>query len=473
MAADDITSVWHQRVKISVGADGAASDGIPVSNGLDTTAAGVLAVGVVGQFDDTATGAVTENQFAPVRISTRRALLVEGVASGTVVPVSDGGGNLSVDWAGTVPPIGAGTEAAALRVTLATDSTGLVSVDDNAGSLTVDNAGTFATQVDGAALTSLQKIDNIAHSGADVALVEHVPISGQLDDAATTAVTENQIAPVRISTRRALLVEGVASGTDINVAVNAAIPAGTNNIGDIDVLSIAAGDNNIGNVDIVSSALPSGASTAANQSTIITNTGNAATSLAILDDWDNAASDGASVSGDVAHDTADAGEPVKVGFKAIAHGANPTAVTADDRTNWYANRHGVPWVIGGHPNVVTATYLTTGAQTDDNVLAAIAAGNKYVITRVTIALAVATTVAVGVRLGFGASVVPALPASAADAVAGILVYHPGMNPGSGIQMGDGSGILGIGGDGEELRITCDAPTSGTLVISVSYYQIES
>jgi hypothetical protein len=30
-----------------------------------------------------------------------------------------------------------------------------------------------------------------------------------------------------------------------------ALPAGTNNIGDVDVLSIAAGDNNIGNVDVV------------------------------------------------------------------------------------------------------------------------------------------------------------------------------------------------------------------------------
>lgn len=30
-----------------------------------------------------------------------------------------------------------------------------------------------------------------------------------------------------------------------------ALPAGTNNIGDVDVLTIAAGDNNIGNVDVV------------------------------------------------------------------------------------------------------------------------------------------------------------------------------------------------------------------------------
>jgi len=64
-----------------------------------------------------------------------------------VVSVDDNGGNISVDWAGTVPPIGAGTEAAALRVTIATDSTGLVSIDDNGGSLTVDGtvsaAGNF------------------------------------------------------------------------------------------------------------------------------------------------------------------------------------------------------------------------------------------------------------------------------------------------------------------------------------------
>jgi len=33
--------------------------------------------------------------------------------------------------------------------------------------------------------------------------------------------------------------------------IDAALPAGTNNIGDVDILTIAAGDNNIGNVDIV------------------------------------------------------------------------------------------------------------------------------------------------------------------------------------------------------------------------------
>lgn len=176
---------------------------------------------------------------------------------------------------------------------------------------------------------------------------------------------------------------------------------------------------------------------------------------------------------DVAHDAADAGNPVKIGAKAVAHGTNPTGVAAADRTDLYANRAGVLFVMGGHPNAVTATYLTTGAQTDDNVMPAIAGGTKYVITRVTVTLDEATTVGTAFRLGFGATVVPALGASAADAVVGILVYHPGLVPGAGWSAGDGSGILAIGGDGEELRITCEAPTTGTLVVSVTYYTIES
>lgn len=55
---------------------------------LDSVGTGIAASGMVGQFDDTSTAAVTENQFAPVRISTRRALLVEGVASGANLNVN-------------------------------------------------------------------------------------------------------------------------------------------------------------------------------------------------------------------------------------------------------------------------------------------------------------------------------------------------------------------------------------------------
>lgn len=177
--------------------------------------------------------------------------------------------------------------------------------------------------------------------------------------------------------------------------------------------------------------------------------------------------------GDVAHDGADSGNPLKIGAKAVAHGTNPTAVAASDRTDLYANRAGILFTIGGHPNTITATYNTTAAQTDDALVAAVGAGTKIVVTRIQVTLDEATTVGVAVRIGFGTASVPALGVSGADGVAGILCYHPGIVPGSGMVVGNGGGILGVGADNEDLRITCEAPTSGTLGVTVSYFTIES
>src|SRR5688500_2896316 len=99
VAADDIGGIHYQRHKLSVGADGAASDAIPVANGLDVIGTGVQAVGLVAQRDDAATSAVTENQFAALRLSERRALLVEGVASGTAINVDGSGATQPISHA--------------------------------------------------------------------------------------------------------------------------------------------------------------------------------------------------------------------------------------------------------------------------------------------------------------------------------------------------------------------------------------
>lgn len=161
------------------------------------------------------------------------------------------------------------------------------------------------------------------------------------------------------------------------------------------------------------------------------------------------------------------------GLEAVAHGSNPTAATAGNIATPKANRAGIPFVIAGHPNAKGALYNTTAAQTDDNVLAAIGAGTKYAITRISVFLDEATTVGVAVRLGFGTTTLPSLGASGADAVDDLLVSHPGLVPGGGFVIGDGSGILGVGGDGAELRITNEVPTSGRLDVSVTYFSIES
>lgn len=44
---------------------------------------------------------------------------------------------------------------------------------------------------------------------------------------------------------------GAISGSEVQVDIVGALPVGNNNIGDVDIASIAAGDNNIGNVDVL------------------------------------------------------------------------------------------------------------------------------------------------------------------------------------------------------------------------------
>lgn len=91
-------------------------------------------------------------------------------------------------------------------------------------------------------------------------------------------------------------VAGAVAGTEMQVDVVAALPAGNNNIGDVDIASIAAGDNNIGNVDVVT--LPGSA-----------------------------------------HDAAVSGTPVRIG--AYAKTTAPTDVSADgDTVNLWADLAG-------------------------------------------------------------------------------------------------------------------------------------
>lgn len=170
------------------------------------------------------------------------------------------------------------------------------------------------------------------------------------------------------------------------------------------------------------------------------------------------------IQGNVAHDAVDSGNPVKTGAVAIAHGTNPTAVAAADRTNLYANRAGIPFVLGGHPNIITLEAAYTAAQTDIAIVT-VGAGAKIVVTAIAALCDNANTVDVGFRIGFGAATTPT--------TTGVVLTHPGVSPGSGYNRGDGSGILGVGADGEDLRITSEVPTTGSIRILVSYFTIES
>lgn len=170
--------------------------------------------------------------------------------------------------------------------------------------------------------------------------------------------------------------------------------------------------------------------------------------------------------GALAHDVANtlANQPQVEGFEAIAHGTNPTAVAAGDVTKAYANRAGVPFVIGGHPNIITLRANAAIAQTDV-ALVTVGAGAKIVVTAIAALVANSTTVDTSVRIGFGAATTPT--------TTGVVLTHPGIAPGSGYNRGDGSGILGVGADGEDLRITNSVPTTGSIDALVSYYTIPS
>lgn len=171
------------------------------------------------------------------------------------------------------------------------------------------------------------------------------------------------------------------------------------------------------------------------------------------------------------HGTTDAGGLFGIGMQTIAHGTNPTQVAAAKRSVLYANRHGVPFVIAGHPNVVTRSHIiaaSDGAQTDAALLT-VASGLKIVVTQFKITMSAANTVNVAYRVGLGASVIPA------SALAGTaLILDEGTYaPGGGNSIGAGSGILGVGGDGDDLRLTCGAATGGNIYVRYSYYTIES
>ena len=217
-ATDDISSVHYPRVKLSLGADGSATDAL---DGAGNVASGVQRVTLAN--DDPAVVAL---QILDDWDETNRAAvnLVSGQAG-----VAAGNGTVS---------------ASTLRVTVASDTTGVLSVDDNGSSLTVDTTGTAGLEVIQATAADL----NVTEANSTAILADTASMDTNLGTLA-----------------------GAVSGTEMQVDVVAALPAGTNaigklaansgvDIGDVDVTSISAGSNLVGDVGI-SGARTSGGTT--------------------------------------------------------------------------------------------------------------------------------------------------------------------------------------------------------------------
>jgi hypothetical protein len=310
------------------------------------------------------------------------------------------------------------------------------------------NTSALATQATLASI--LTALSSVAVTGplTDTELrATPVPVSGTVT---TGGLTDTQLRATAVPVSATNLdIRDLVFATDKVDASGTVLGAGTNEIG-----KLAAGSAIIGNVRIDQT-------TPGTTNKVTADLTQVAGGTAINSGVTGALASG----GDIAHDGSDASSnPLKIGAKAIAHGANPTAVAAGDRTNIYANRAGIPWIIGGHPNIVTLEVEYTAAQTNAAIIT-VSSGTIIVVTQIQATLDEATTVGVGLRVGFATATTPT--------TTGVVLTHPGMVPGSGISRGDGSGILGIGADGEDLRITSEVPTTGALRILVSYYTIES
>lgn len=426
--------------------------------------------------------------------------------SGTTIATDDVSGvqfqkiKLDLGGDGASSPLVRGQQAKAscIPVTLASDEDALA-VTDNGGSLTVDNGGTFAVQVDAALPAGTNAIGKLAaNSGVDIGDVDVtsvVPGTGatSLGKAVDSAAggTDTGVAPlaVRDDALSSLApVEGdyVPLRTDANGALWV-IPSGTVTVGDggssltVDnpTLSVTGGGTESGALRVtlasdstgVLSVDDNGGSLTVDAAELTTLAGAVSGSEMQVDIVSSAtltvdlgANNDVTATGNVAHDAADSGNPVKVGMKAVAHGSNPTAVAASDRTDWYANRAGVPFVMGGHPNVQTVRANYTTAQTDA-ALVTVASGAKAVVTRVMVTADNANSVDVAVRVGFGTANTPT--------TTDVIAAHPGVPAGGGFATGDGSGILGVGADDEDIRVTSEVPTGGSIDVVVSYYTVPS
>jgi len=183
----------------------------------------------------------------------------------------------------------------------------------------------------------------------------------------------------------------------------------------------------------------------------VTVTGDALTALQLIDD---------PVFADDAGFTAGTHKVMMQGKLGVAVGSDPDAADANDAAAPIMTRHRQPFILGGHPNLLTLEAAYTAAQTNAAIITQ-GTGGKIVVTQIHITADNANTVDVGFRVGFGTANTPTTTK--------VVASHPGLAAGSGLVIGDGSGIIGIGADDEDLRITSEVPTTGSLRVVVKYF----
>lgn len=346
--ADDISSVKYPRLKIIIGADGTNDGDVSSANPLPAvvTNAGTFATQIDGTALTRLTDIETNTDFGAV--------------------------------------VGGGVEATALRVTIASDSTGVLSVDDGGGALTVDNGGTFVVQVDGTALTRLTDIETNTDFGAVV---------GGGTEATALRVT------LASDSTGVLSVDDGGGALTVDGTVTAELSATDNAVLDQIELNTDFGTVTGGGVEATALRV-----TLASDSTGV---------LSVDDNGGALTVDGtvsATSAGDIAHDGVDSGNPVKVG--AYATSSEPTAVASADRVNLIADLVGklITLPYANPENFLSGTASATDTS-NTAVIAAQAAGVRIYVTQISVYNSSATDTFVTIKDGTTSLYV--LPAPAA------------------------------------------------------------
>lgn len=356
IAADDIGGVLHQRVKLSQGADGSATDvssSAPLQVTLANTGANATPVVVdLGANNDvTITGSVAVTNAGTFAVqSTNQAnsgvdigdVTINNASGASAVNIQDGGNSITVD----------GTVAVS----------GTVTVDSHA----VTNAGTFVIQENGALLTSSQLIDDaiVADNAGFTDGTTKLDMAGYIyDEVAGTALTENDAAAARINVNRAqvqTIEDGVTRGRYATVSASNALK-------------------------VDGSAVTQPVSMATNTPV-----------------------------GNVAHDAVDSGAPIKVGGR--ARSSEITAVASDDRSDFVTDLTGKQIVLPyANPENFVSGAITTAmtSTTTTSLIAAPAAGLRNYITTIIVSNSHATVgTDVIIQDGSGGTTLMTIPAAA-------------------------------------------------------------
>lgn len=186
LAANSGVDIGDVDVTSVVPGTGATNLGKAEDTAHSTGDVGVMALAVR---QDTAGAFVTaDGDYSPLQVNSSGSLRVLADLGTTDNAVLD---NIETNT-DSLTVTGGGTEASALRVTIANDSTGVINVS---------NDGTFTVQVDGLALSALQKIDDSVYvDDADWTATSssHTLIGGVYQSSPGT-ITDGDTGPLRLS----------------------------------------------------------------------------------------------------------------------------------------------------------------------------------------------------------------------------------------------------------------------------------